>query len=196
MEYCKIKKLISKDINNICFSLSNSNEYDLTETFANIKIASEKASVLAGTLDTEVKFNVIIGESIVNLWTEAEKDATISSNIITYGKDKYLAAVLSYFSANYSTIFITNNIKTINKKDYVISQSNVLEHRIVTESGSKVSKVNSYNLSFNYKVNCYGYLVKTEWTVLYDHLQPSTIQTDFINACKTSWVKNILIALK
>ena len=196
MEYCKIKKLISKDINNICFSLSNSNEYDLTETYANIKIASEKAGVLAGTLDTEVKYNVVIGNAIVDLWTEAVKDATISSNVTLYGKDKYLAAVLSYFSANLGSIYISNNTKTINKNDYVIGQSNLVEHRIVTESGNKVSKFNSYNLSFNYKVNCYGYLVKTEWTVLYDHLQPSTIQTDFINACKTSWVKNILIALK
>lgn len=78
----------------------------------------------------------------------------------------------------------------------MISQSNILEHRIVTESGNKVSKVNSYNLSFNYKVNAHGYLVKTEWTVLYNFLESTNLQTDFINACKTSWVNNILIAIK
>ena len=192
MEYCKIKKLIHKDINNLCFSLSNSNQYDSTETFTNIKIASEKALELAGTLDTEVKYNVIIGELIVNLWVEAEKDLTISNNIILYGKDKYLAAVLVYLSANYSTIIISNNIKTYDKCTYVISESNLLEHRIDNEE----SKVNSYNLSFTYKVNQHGYLVKTEWTVLYNFLQSTTIQTDFIDACKSSWVNNILVAIK
>ena len=196
MEYCKIKKLINKDINNLCFALSNSNEYDLTETYANIKIASTKASVLAGTLDTEVKYNVIIGESIVNLWTEAETDATISSKIILYGKDKYLAAILVYLNASYSTISISNNVKTINKSSYVIGQTNLLEHRVVTESGNKISKVNSKNLSFNYKVNDLGYLVKTEWTNLYNFLQSDNPQIDFINACKSSWVNNILIAIK
>lgn len=196
MEYCKIKKLINKDINNLSFALSNSNEYDLTETYANIKIASDKASILAGTLDSEVKYNVIIGQSIVNLWTEAEKDATISSKIIIYGKDKYLAAILVYLRAAYSTIAISNNVKTINKSSYVIGQTNLFEHRVVLESGSKVSKVNSYNLSLNYKVNEHGYLVKTEWNLLYNFLESSNPQIDFINACKSSWVNNILIAIK
>ena len=101
-----------------------------------------------------------------------------------------------YLNASYSTISISNNVKTINKSSYVIGQTNLLEHRVVTESGNKISKVNSKNLSFNYKVNDLGYLVKTEWTNLYNFLQSDNPQIDFINACKSSWVNNILIAIK
>lgn len=192
MEYCKVKKLINKDINNICFALSNPNKYDTTSTYENINVVKSKAETLAGTMKSNIEYIVKIGNSMVNLWVEAEKDNTISNNIVKYGKHKYLAAVLLYFNAGYSNIRITNNVDTKKHSQIIQADTNILEHRV---SGTE-SKINSYQLAFAYKVDCYGYLLKSGWIVSYDFLQSETIQQDFIDACKSSWVSNVLAAIK
>ena len=196
MKYCKIKKLIKKDINSICFSLSNPDEYDLTETFSNIKAASDHAKILVDTIKSNIEYKVKINDLLVNLWTAAEEDADISSKISTYGKDKYMAAVLVYFSAKYNTIFVSNNIKLSSCSCNLIKCNvNLIEHRVEEISSNKVSNLNSYNLVFYYKTNYHGFLKKTEWNINYEYLQSDTVQQDFIDACKTSWVNSVLLGM-
>lgn len=196
MEYCKVKKLIHKDINNISFALSNPNEFNLDDTYANISVASKRAKILSATMKSNIEYVVKIGNSLTNLWIEAENDLEISTNAALYGKNKYLAAILLYFSAKHNSILVTNNVKTKKNCKSVNSYFNLLEHRVETIDSGVVSKNNSYRLSFEYKVDCKGYLIKTLWIVNYDFLQPENIQLEFINAAKSSFVRSLLVSLK
>ena len=196
MEYCKVKKLIHKDINNISFALSNPNEFNLDDTYANISVASKRAKILSATMKSNIEYVVKIGNSLTNLWIEAENDLEISTNAALYGKNKYLAAILLYFSAKHNSILGTNNVKTKKNCKSVNSYFNLLEHRVETIDSGVVSKNNSYRLSFEYKVDCKGYLIKTLWIVNYDFLQPENIQLEFINAAKSSFVRSLLVSLK
>tara|TARA_B100002019_G_C21051978_1_gene489722 strand:+ start:158 stop:751 length:594 start_codon:yes stop_codon:yes gene_type:complete len=196
MEYCKVKKLIHKDINNISFALSNPNEFDLSDTYANISIASKRAKILSATMKSNIEYVVKIGNTLTNLWIEAEKDLEISTNAVLYGKNKYLAAILLYFSAKNNSILVTNNIKTSKNCNGVSSYFNLLEHRVEKINSEPVSKNNSYKLSFDYKVDCKGYLMKTIWISNYEFLQPDNVHLEFINAAKSSFVRSLLVSLK
>lgn len=230
MKNCKLKKYIYDDINNICFALSNPNKYDLRNNSCNTKIVLEHVKLLYDTMKCNIKYNVKINNCLVNLWTEAEKSYTISNKINTYGKNKYLAVILIYFSAKYNTIFISNHVDVgsallLSKhshydnncchRDYhnhynschkyhyhyhndcyttsMKASLNLIEHR--TSKGSNNYATNSYNLSFNYELDQNECLKKTSWDVNYNFLQSTTIQKDFIDACKSSWVNNILLSL-
>jgi hypothetical protein len=221
MRKSNIKKYIYKDINNICFALSNPNKYDLTDSFTNIKTVIDHVKLLAGTMKYNIKFNVKINDILTNLWIEAEKDSVIANKINIYGKNKYLAVVLVYFSALYNTIFISNNINLENislkchddhscdncdncydhydhhhhchNNSFVKSNINLLEHR--TDKDGNNSNINSYSLSLCYEINHNKCLKKKSWNVEYNYLQSITIQQEFIDACKSSWVNSVLVGL-
>ena len=66
---------------------------------------------------------------------------------------------------------------------------NILEHRVNCDGSN--SKENSYSLSLNYELH-HGKLYKKSWVVNYNHLQTCNVQNDFIDACRSKWVCNIL----
>ena len=61
---------------------------------------------------------------------------------------------------------------------------------------NKITKMNSSNIFLHYKIDHHNCIKKISWNINYDYLQSTTIQQDFIDACKSSWVNNILIGMK
>jgi len=145
MKYSIVKKLINKDIDNIYSAFSNNNEFNLTETFANIKILSDRAKILSKTMKSNIKYNVKINDSLVNLWTAAEEDTDISSKISTYGKDKYTATVLLYLKAKYNTIFISKNIKILYSCSVLKSNINLIEYNTEDNNSEESSEESTCN---------------------------------------------------
>ena len=126
MKYSKIKKLINQDINNICLVLSN--KYDSTEITSNLKVASYNAKILSNTMKSNIKYNIKIGNNLVDLWIEAEKDEYILNKIKKYKKNKYIAAILLYMRHENDTDFILNNAMITHQDSYIKADVNLLEY--------------------------------------------------------------------
>ena len=127
MKYSLIKKLIEKDIKNI-FSALSSNNYNLSEIDGNILNAIEHAKILNSTFESNIEYNYIINENLVNLWAEAEKDSFIISLINTYGRGKLLACVLLYNRGKINTLSLLNNSKILNVGYKFLVDINVIDN--------------------------------------------------------------------
>lgn len=156
MKYYELEKLIYKDIDNICFALSNKDKYDSTENNNNIKIASHYANILAKTLKSNVKYNVKIKDKFIDLWIEAEKDSYIKNKINTFNKNRYLAAVLLHSKSNTITELIIYNSILTDNNCYIKADVNLLEYnekpnescKVISEDNELIPE-NGSNLNVN-----------------------------------------------
>ena len=121
----------------------------------------------------------------LDLFDEFYLDDEINSLIKKYGRHRLLSAVLCYYRANHN-IIVTESHKTIEHHCNTYTIINLIEH--------KDDGLSSMQLEMKYKESRCK-LLKTSIKIRYDSNNTFESQAKFGDACKSSWVKNLLIAM-
>ena len=217
--YMGLKYNTNLKLNDIKISCE-SNYIKTDVNFIDFNLEIDSTNITPPTNENELDINTIYlknnGDIIYNIPTNiyGYQFKVGGSTINSVSGGESAVAGLTIQHNNNSVIGFSLNESSINTDSGILTTLNLSEpstglENIVfsTASGipisvsyytdnNKITKMNSSNIFLHYKIDHHNCIKKISWNINYDYLQSTTIQQDFIDACKSSWVNNILIGMK